>query len=120
MMMLVFVLGTAVAFSSCTKDEDYNNGNNGSSNNNTSSNPIVGVWYCEDNPQVGGFCFNADGTGYAFFDGKEKKDEFTYELKGGMIYFGGSKYDGRSLQYSVGGNKLTISMNGMSLTYKKR
>lgn len=117
-MMLVLALGTTISFSSCSKEEEEGN-NKGNGNGN--SNSIVATWYCEENPEIGGICFNSDGTGYVFFDGKEKKDNFTYELKGGVINFlSGRGYEGMSWQYVIIGNKLVITWNGVSISYSKR
>lgn len=115
-MMLVLMLGSVISFSSCSKDDDE--GNNNLTNDNTT---IIGTWYCENNSEVGGLCFNADGTGYGFFDNSTKKDEFTYQVANGTITFlSGKHYAGMSWQYSISGNVLVISMNGMSISYTKR
>lgn len=82
-MMLAFVLGTTVAFTSCSND-DEEGGN--------SSNSIVGTWYGYNNDS-----YTEDGKRYEY----SSYNEFTFQQDGLVIahYKVTEKLDGISEEY---------------------
>lgn len=94
-MMLVLVLGTAIAFSSCGKDDENNNTvNNGTTDNGTSTiektlgggaslENIVGEYIGIATAEYPTYAtFNSNGTGVIEYSGKKK--DFKYSIVDGV------------------------------------